>query len=343
LSYHKTLLESFKPSVFMSAILRNSLFTLCAAWICHSLAAGAQEIPSIRNVQVLRGGNQVEIQVESSAPVVPQTNELGSPDRLLIDFVKAKPGAELRGQEVNRAEVKDLRVALFSKDPPVTRIVVDLNSPQPYQVFPAGRTTIIKIGTPGTEIAGMQASSGNVAAANEAAAEAPPEPPKPSVSVSFNNGLLSINSDRASLSEVLLAVHQRTGAEMAIPAGAEQEKVVVNLGPAPAPEVLSQLLNGSKFNFVILSSTKNPAVLDQVILTPRTEAPVQAQAAAPQPPPQSEPNDESNDTNDNNDENSPRFRMRGRPGLPPFHDPNPPTTEGEGQPAPPPANDNGPN
>jgi AMIN domain len=302
-------------------------------WVIALIAcphiASTQEVPSIRNVQVLRGGNQVEIQIESSAPIIPQTNELGGPNRLLIDFVKAKPGAELRGQEVNRAEVKDLRVALFSKDPPVTRVVVDLNSPQPYQVFPAGRTTIIKIGNPGGEIAGMQASSGNVAAANQAA-QAPPEPPKPTLAVSFNKGLLSINSDRSSLSEVLFAVHQRTGAEIAIPAGAEQEKVVVSLGPAPAPEVLSQLLNGSKFNFVILSSPKDPAVLDQVILSPRTDGPVQAQAQAPVPQPA--PPTPSDDASNPDDENNPRFRMRGRPGLPPFRDPNPPTDDQPGPP-----------
>lgn len=300
--------------------------------VVHAQTARLQEIPSIRNVQVLRGGNQVEIQIESSVPLVPQTNELGGPNRLLIDFVKARPGAGLRAQEVNRAEVKDLRVSLFSKDPPVTRIVVDLNSPQPYQVFPSGRTTIIKIGGTGAEIAGVQASSGNVAAANEAAAGTPPEPPKPTLDVSFNNGLLSINSDRSSLSEILFAVHQRTGAEIAIPAGAEQEKVVVNLGPASAPEVLSQLLNGSKFNFVILSSPKNPGALDQVILSLRTEGPVQAQASSPPPPPQPAPSDDANDANE---ENNPRFRMRGRPGFPPFRDPNPPTTDGEGQPEPP--------
>jgi hypothetical protein len=83
--------------------------------------------------------------------------------------------------------------------------------------------------------------------------------------------LLTISSNKASLSQVLFAVHQRTGAEIAIPAGAEQEQVVVELGPAPAPEVLAHLLNGSKFNFLILSSSTDPHNLDQVILSPRGE------------------------------------------------------------------------
>ncbi len=323
------------PAVTSRAV---SIFLAMALFATLAVQAQrAHDVASIRNVQVLRGGNQVEIQIESSSPVVPQTNELGGPDRLLLDFVNARPGTQLRDQKVARPEVKDLRVSLFSSDPPVTRIAIDLNGPQPYQVFPAGRTTIVKIGGTQAELGVSKAPLGNVAAAN-AAADPLPAPPKPSLDVSFHDGLLSINSDRATLSQILFEVHQRTGAEIAVPPGAEQEQVVVNLGPAPAPGVLSQLLNGSKFNFVILSSPKNPGVLDQVILSPRTDAPLQTQASVPQPPPPAP----SDDTSNANEENNPRFRMRGRPGLPPFRDPNPPTADGEGQPAPP-ENDNGPN
>ncbi len=294
----------------------------------------AREIPEIRNVQVLRGGNQVEIQVESSVPIVPQSNELGGPDRLLLDFVNARPGAQLRSQKVDRAEVKDLRVSLFSADPPVTRIVIDLNGPQPYQVFPAGRTIIVKVGGAEAEIGGSKAPLGNVAAANAAAADAPPAPPKPSLDVTFRDGLLSIDSDRATLSQVLFAIHQRTGAEIAIPAGTEQDQVVVNLGPAPAADVLSRLLNGSKFNFVILSSPKNPGAIDQVILSPRAEAPpTPVQAAAP-PPPQPAPDNAAASS----DEAAapPRVRMRGR-GFPPLRgqDPQDPPTDAQEPPAPP--------
>lgn len=319
-------------------LTRRAAFIWAASFIAPLglYAQHPQNLPSIRNVQVLRGGNQVEIQIESSAPIVPQTNELGGPNRLLLDFVNARPGAQLRNQKVDRAEVKDLRVSLFSADPPVTRIVVDLNSPQPYQVFPAGRTTIVKIGGSDAEIGGSKAPLGNVVAANAVAAVPPPAPPKPALEVSFQDGLLSINSDRATLSQVLFAVHQRTGAEIAIPAGAEQEEVVVNLGPAPAAEVLSQLLNGSSFNFVILSSPKNPAALDQIILSPRAEGPVQAQAAPPQPPQPA-----VNNANDNNDDaTDSRFRMRGRPGLPPFR--QEPPNDGQDQP-PPQENGDGPN
>jgi len=303
--------------------------TLFSAALFAPPASQAQAVASIRRVQVLHGGAQTEIEIESTAPIVPQTNELTGPYRLLVDFVKATPSAALRGQAVNRAEVKDLRVGLFSADPPVTRIVLDLNGPQPYQVFPSGRTTIVKIGAAGGEVAqirpAIEIAPGNDPAQPGTVGEAqttPVQPAKPSFEVSFQNGLLSIVSDKATLSEILFAVHQRTGAEIAIPAGAEQEKVAVALGPAPAAEVLSQLLNGSKFNFLILSSASDPHALDQVILTPRAEGAMPVQSPPPAPV-QQRAEEEDND---------PRTTPRGRPGPPPMQNPNPT----DDQPVPPP-------
>jgi AMIN domain len=309
-------------------------------WVATSVAipvkVRAQAVPSIRQVQVLRGGTQVEIEIESSAPIVPQTNELGGPDRLLVDFVNAKPGAQLRNQLVNRAEVKDVRVGLFSADPPVTRIVLDLNGPQPYQVFPSGRTTIVKIGAGGGEAGELKPiSESTLTAAGNSAQAAPvpaPAPAKPSLEVSFHDGMLAISADRATLSDVLFAVHQRTGAEIGIPAGAEQEKIAVQLGPAPAAEVLAQLLNGSKFNFLILSSANDPHALDQVILSPRAEGPMPVQAASAQPvQPATDEADEQAD--------QPPPGSASRPMLPPRPNENP---SGETQPTPP-ANDGVPN
>jgi hypothetical protein len=230
---------------------------------------------------VLDSRNQVEIEIETSDRVVPQINVLTGPDRLVVDFVNALPGPQLRNQPVNRGEVKSLRVGLFSSDPPVTRVVLDLNGPQRYQVFPSGRTVILKVGgAAGTEAARLSTTSGaalvnaNYAVPAVPASAPAPLPVKPPLEVSFQSGMLSISSNKASLSEILSAVHERTGAEIAIPAGAEQEKVMAELGPAPAPEVLAHLLNGTQFNFLILSSPTNPGGLDRVILTARPDGPM---------------------------------------------------------------------
>jgi hypothetical protein len=65
-------------------------------------------------------------------------------------------------------------------------------------------------------------------------------------------------------------VQRQTRADIAIPAGAEQEEVAADLGPAPARDVLGELLNGSCYNFIFVG---NELSLDQVILTRRDSNP----------------------------------------------------------------------
>jgi hypothetical protein len=235
----------------------------------------------VRQVKVLGSKDTVEIEVDASDRIVPESQVLTGPDRLVVDFPNAVPGNGLRSQSVNRGEVKSLRIGLFQSRPPVTRVVVDLKAAQSYQIFPNGRTVIIKVlGAPAVDASrslddfpAPATRPGLVQANFTTGVERIHEnaPARLPLEVTFRNGLLAIKSNKSTLSEVLFAVQQRTGAEMAIPAGAEQERVVADLGPGPAQEVLAHLLNGSRFNFLILNSANNPLQLDRVILTPRGE------------------------------------------------------------------------
>jgi hypothetical protein len=259
---------------------------------------------SVRSVKVLGGKDTVEIEVEASDRIVPQSQVLTGPDRLVVDFPNALPTSQVRSQSVDRGEVKSVRVGLFQSKPPVTRIVLDLKSARSYQIFPSGRTVVIKVmgsspvPEPATVAYQPVARPGYVPATYTTRTEpVQVESARPPLEVTFQNGLLSIVASKATLSEVLYAVQQRTGADIAIPAGAEQERVVANFEPAPAPEVLARLLNGSNFNFLILSAPDDPRHVDRVILSPRTEggmmplAPMQAssQPAEEDVPPVAEP------------------------------------------------------
>jgi hypothetical protein len=97
-------------------------------------------------------------------------------------------------------------------------------------------------------------------------ASSEPAPPKPHVIVVFENGLLQIHAEKSTMAEVLFAVQRQTQAEIAIPAGAEQEQVAADLGPAPARDVLGALLNGSPYNFIFVGTEDK---LERVILTRR--------------------------------------------------------------------------
>jgi hypothetical protein len=309
------------------------------------------------------GGAEVEIQT-SGAPVAPDTQVITGPDRIVVDFPGALPDAGLRALAVNRGALKGVRAGLFSSNPPITRIVLDLTEPQSYQISTIQNAVVVKVNPvrldpakvepeklspdqmnpakpsqiapapalgrtnldvgksaavtpvalkPGsvakaapkaieiaampvaklqsasllqsskaaspdaasTNSASMNVASPNVAASSVSAGVSPtvppveasaPLPPMPFVSVTFVNGMLRIHAEKASLAEVLFEVHRQTQAEIAIPAGAEREQVLADLGPAPARDVLAALLNGSRYNFIFVG---NEFKLEQVILTLR--------------------------------------------------------------------------
>ncbi len=269
-----------KPSPWSSASFLSTVL------LCAFLSADSFAQVSVRAVKVLGAKDTVEIEVEASDRIVPETQVLTGPDRLVIDFPNAIPSSKLRSQSVDRGEVKAVRVGLFQSNPPVTRVVLDLKSARSYQVFPYGRTVMIKVTGAGSEVANGDypaPSNGPALVATNYTGRSSlvrtANTSRPGLDVSYRDGLLAVHSNKANLSEVLYAIQQRTGADISIAAGAEQERVVADIDPAPAPEVIARLLNGSRFNFLILSAADDPNRLDRVILTTRLEG-----GFAPPPP-----------------------------------------------------------
>ena len=275
----------------------------------------ATQPAKVQQVVVREVGETVEVEIQTSAPVSPDTQAITGPDRIVVDFPGALPSAALRALKVNRGRLKGVRSGLFFSDPPITRIVLDLTGPQTYQISSAGNATVVKLARGGAEEQVADVRQGRGARLKEAALTSPParlapasvavsspnpgfprgqvskanlengapvpggqppqpaalepmpqQPAEPAVIVSYENGLLRIHADKATLSQVLYEVHLRTQAEIAIPAGAEQEKVIAELGPAPARDVLAELLNGSAYNFIFVGEELS---LQRVILTRR--------------------------------------------------------------------------
>src|SRR5579864_5051484 len=86
--------------------------------------------------------------------------------------------------------------------------------------------------------------------------------------VSYANDQLTINAPNSTLADILRAVRKQTGAEIEVPSA--PERVVTRLGPGPARDVVAQLLNGSRFNYVLLGSPSDDAVLTKVVLVAKT-------------------------------------------------------------------------
>ena len=137
--------------------------------------------------------------------------------------------------------------------------------------------------------------------------------------VSFENNQLTINAPNSTLADILRAVRKQTGAEIEVPSA--PERVVTRLGPGPARDVVAQLLNGSRFNYVLLGSPSDDAVLTKVVLVakagPDTVAPpppaatpavaiTQANNSAPpqEPPPDTDADQQTDDNSANADDSA---------------------------------------
>jgi len=90
--------------------------------------------------------------------------------------------------------------------------------------------------------------------------------------VSYEGGLLTISAQNSTMGEILRDVRKLTGASIDIPphASAADERVITHIGPGTPRDVLVTLLNGSSFNYVMLGSDTDPAVVSNVILTSKT-------------------------------------------------------------------------
>jgi hypothetical protein len=111
----------------------------------------------------------------------------------------------------------------------------------------------------------------------DAIASVPPQ-------VTYENNQLTIVASNSTLADVLRAVRKTTGADIDVPAA--PERVVTHLGPGPARDVLADLLNGSRFNYVLLGAAGNDTALTRVVLVAKTEgatSPNQPAPLAPQP------------------------------------------------------------
>ncbi|HEY3704408.1 MAG TPA: hypothetical protein VGL22_05055 [Terracidiphilus sp.] len=112
------------------------------------------------------------------------------------------------------------------------------------------------IATPPAEAAPPQAE-----APKWPANEAPSQP-----RVTWNSQGLLIQASNSSLSQILNAVSTQTGAKIEGANG--DERVFGDYGPGTARDVLSQLLRGSKYNFLMLGD-QGQGTPRQVILTAR--------------------------------------------------------------------------
>jgi hypothetical protein len=114
--------------------------------------------------------------------------------------------------------------------------------------------------------------------------------------VTYEDGMLTIVAPNSTLGDILRSVRKHTSADIDVPPTAS-ERVVTRLGPAPAREVMAELLNGSRFNYILLGSPEDANALTRVVLVAKT---------GPDNPPPGAATQGENNPNANNEPSTPQ-------------------------------------
>ncbi len=108
----------------------------------ESAPATSAAIMSLRIVQE-KDGPAVEIL--STKPLVPAIQAISDPPRLVIDLPNARLDAPKR-ISVQADQISALRADQFKQNPPIARVVVDLEAPRAYSWDSAGNRLVVHLG-----------------------------------------------------------------------------------------------------------------------------------------------------------------------------------------------------
>jgi len=86
----------------------------------------------------------------------------------------------------------------------------------------------------------------------------------------LTDGKLTIRANGQDFASVLESVRSATGLVVDMPSSVDSEPVFLNMGPATITDALVALMDGSKYNYIIVGSEKDPRLVKRLILSERT-------------------------------------------------------------------------
>jgi type IV pilus assembly protein PilQ len=108
-----------------------------------AVAAAAQTPSQLDRVNVVRGTDDIRVEMSSSGAVTPKLTTLDSPARLVVDLPSTVMAHGQSHIAVGAAGVKDVRIGMDGQKPPTTRIVVDLDQACSYDLTPGPQGKLI--------------------------------------------------------------------------------------------------------------------------------------------------------------------------------------------------------
>jgi hypothetical protein len=109
----------------------------------------ASAVALVNSVQIVHEHGVPALEILATHPIVPKIQTLGAPARLVVDLPYARLGQVQKRIPVKEEGIAAIRTEQYRRQPPVTRIVVDLSGPYGYTWDAAGNRLMIRLKPPG--------------------------------------------------------------------------------------------------------------------------------------------------------------------------------------------------
>ena len=123
--------------------MRKQQVTMFVSLLLLVVAAAAQTPSQLDRVNVVRGTDDIRVEMSSRGTLTPKLSMLHSPARVVVDLPETVMATGQKLIAVGAAGVKDVRIGMDRQAHPSTRVVVDLDKACAYELTPGPASKLV--------------------------------------------------------------------------------------------------------------------------------------------------------------------------------------------------------